>query len=100
MTDNTPNGVIDDGKGYVEPLRERGAFDGLGNIRDGHHGIQVEPTFLFEEIDAGGIGEQMAWMSDAMSQVEERRAETEQSTLVQTDGGRNQRSVDTDTDRS
>lgn len=75
------------GQDYVEPLRERGAFDGLGNIRDAHYGIQVEPTFLFEEIDADGIGEQMAWLSDAVSQLEERRSETQQATLLQTDGG-------------
>ncbi|WP_135363465.1 DUF6884 domain-containing protein [Halosimplex halophilum] len=75
------NLIVLAGKDYVEPLRERGAFDGLGNIREGCQRIQVEPTFLFEEIDADGIGEQMAWMSDAMSQVEGRGTETEQVTL-------------------
>lgn len=93
------NLIVLAGKDYVEPLRERGAFDGLGNIRDGHHGIQIEPTFLFEEIEAGGIGEQMAWMSDAMSQVEERQSETEQATFVQTDGGRNDQCCETATDQ-
>jgi len=88
------------GKDYVEPLRERGAFDGLGNIRDAHYGIQIEPTFLFEEIDADGIGEQMAWMSDAMSQVEKRRSETQQSTLVAaTDGGATPGETGTATER-
>lgn len=81
------NLIVLAGQDYVEPLRERGAFDGLGNIREGHEGIQVEPTFLFEEIDADGIGEQMAWLSDAMSQVEERRSESQQITLSQTAGG-------------
>ena len=95
------NLIVLAGKDYVEPLRERGAFDGLGNIRDGHHGIQVEPTFLFEEIGAGGIGEQMAWMSDAISQVEERRSETEQTSLVAaTDGDETPGKTSTGTDRS
>lgn len=33
-------------------------------------GLPVEPRFLFEEIDAGGIGEQMAWLSDAVDRLD------------------------------
>lgn len=66
---------------YVDPLRERKAFDGLRHMRDNHPGIPIEPTFLFEEIDAAGIGEQMAWLSDAVSQFEERQTAGEQSGL-------------------
>jgi len=52
------------GKRYIEPLRERGAFD-----------VGPEVTFPLQEHDLGGIGEQMGWLTD---QVE---------TAAVTDGG-------------
>lgn len=62
------------GKRYIEPLRERGAFD-----------VEPEVTFPLQEHDLGGIGEQMGWLTD---QVE---------TTAATDGGR---CVQAGTDRS
>lgn len=61
------------GKSYVEPLVERGVFEyGIsrmaGNPNQGHK-QPLRTRFLFEEIDAGGIGEQMAWLSDAIERL-------------------------------
>ncbi len=62
------------GKSYVEPLRERGVFEyGIarmaGNPNEGFK-QPLRTRFLFEEIDAGGIGEQMAWLSDAIERLD------------------------------
>jgi len=62
------------GEKYVEPLRDRGVFEyGISRMTgDPNHGftLPVETRFLFEEIDAGGIGEQMAWLSDAVDRLD------------------------------
>lgn len=76
------------GQSYVEPLRERGVFEyGIarqtGNPNEGWT-FPLETRFLFEEIDAEGIGEQMAWLSDAVDRLDEVGGRTEQS---QFDGG-------------
>lgn len=41
------------GRTYVDPLRERETF---------HAGIEPRVVFPFQELDLGGIGEQMAWL--------------------------------------
>lgn len=63
------------GQRYVEPLRERGVFDyGIermaGDPNDLRHAPGLRTRFLFEEIPAEGIGHQMAWLSDAVGQLE------------------------------
>jgi len=81
------------GRDYVEPLRERGVFEyGIARMgNDPNSGVKfpLETRFLFEEIPAGGNGEQMGWMSDAIERLEpvvSDAAESDQSTLA--DGGR------------
>ncbi|AUX09316.1 hypothetical protein AArcSl_1687 [Halalkaliarchaeum desulfuricum] len=77
------------GQDYIEPLRERGVFEyGIcrmaGDPNEGYT-FPLEPRFLFEEIPAGGIGEQMGWMSDAIGRLEpvvNDRPGTEQTELV------------------
>lgn len=63
------------GKSYVEPLRERKVFEnGIARVTgDPNRGQEppIQTRFLFEEIDAGGIGEQMAWLSDAVDTIDE-----------------------------
>lgn len=65
------------GQSYLEPLRDRGVFEyGIarmaGDPNDVRHGrLDVNVRFLFEEIDAGGNGEQMAWLSDATERLGE-----------------------------
>lgn len=59
------------GQRYIEPLREREVFAHLGDF--GHDGVPDLPItvrFLFEEIDAEGIGEQMAWLSEAVDRLD------------------------------
>lgn len=81
------------GQDYIEPLRERGVFEyGIarmtGDPNEGYT-FPLKPRYLFEEIPAGGNGEQMGWMSGVIEQLEplvNEQAETEQQTLV-TDGG-------------
>jgi hypothetical protein len=76
------------GKDYIEPLRERGVFEYgisrvVGNPNEGYK-PPVEPRYLFEEIPAGGNGEQMAWMSDVIERLEplvNDQPNTEQATL-------------------
>lgn len=80
------------GKNYIEPLRSRGVFEyGIarmaGNPNEGYK-QPLRTRFLLEEIDAGGIGEQMAWLSDAIERLGPHVTEqepSEQTTL--TDGG-------------
>jgi len=74
------------GKKYVEPLRERGVFRyGIsrmaGDVNDIHE-LPVDVQFLFEEIDAGGIGEQMGWMSEAIEALGGAAELSEQATLA------------------
>lgn len=62
------------GQDYIGPLRERGVFEyGIarqtGNPNEGYT-FPLETRFLFEEIPAGGNGEQMGWMSVAIEQLE------------------------------
>lgn len=67
--------VVLAGQDYIEPLRERGVFEYgtarmTGDPNDVRFKLPATPRFLFEEIDAGGIGEQMAWLSDAVDRME------------------------------
>lgn len=62
------------GQDYINPLRERGVFEyGIsrmtGNPNEGYK-FPLEPRYLFEEIPAGGNGDQMGWMSEAISRLE------------------------------
>ena len=73
--DATPTSlVVLAGSSYVEPLQDRGVFEyGISRLgADPNTGwtLPIEPRFLFDEIDAGGIGEQMGWMSDAIDRLE------------------------------
>jgi len=63
------------GQDYIRPLRERGVFKfGItrmaGNPNEQLRPIDVRVRSLFEEIDAGGIGEQMGWLSDSVDRLE------------------------------
>jgi hypothetical protein len=77
------------GQDYIDPLRERGVFEyGIsrmtGDPNEGYT-FPLEPRFLFEEIPAGGNGEQMGWMSSAIEKLEplvSEQAQTEQATLA------------------
>lgn len=76
------------GKKYIEPLQERGVFEyGISRMTgDPNQGpkFPLQTRFLFDEIDAGGIGEQMGWMSEVIGQLEplvNDKDESEQSTL-------------------
>lgn len=76
------------GQGCIEPLRERGVFEyGIarmsGNPNRGYT-LPVRTRYLFEEIDADGIGEQMGWLSDVIDRLQplvNDRAATEQTIL-------------------
>ncbi len=62
------------GQDYLDPLRERGVFENgiarmTGNPNEGVT-FPLRPRFLFEEIDADGIGEQMAWLSGAIERLD------------------------------
>lgn len=62
------------GQSYLEPLKERGVFEyGIarmaGDPNEGYT-LPVDVRFLFENIPAGGNGEQMGWLSDAVSRLE------------------------------
>ena len=62
------------GSSYTEPLAERGVFEyGIsrmaGNPNAGRK-FPLQERFLFDHIDAGGIGEQMGWMSEAIERLE------------------------------
>ncbi|MFW5900483.1 MAG: DUF6884 domain-containing protein [Halodesulfurarchaeum sp.] len=62
------------GEKYIDPLRERGVFEyGISKMVAGANGplLPVKRTrFLFEELDAGGNGEQGSWLHDATDRVE------------------------------
>jgi len=74
------------GQDYIEPLRKRGVFEyGIsrmaGDVNDIYE-LPVDVRFLFEEIEAGGIGEQMAWMSEAIEALGGTADRSEQATLT------------------
>jgi len=61
------------GSNYLDPLVKRGVFEyGIarmaGNPNQGRT-FPLQERFLFDEIDAGGIGEQMGWMSEAIERL-------------------------------
>lgn len=72
------------GRDYVAPLRERDVFE-RGYFRSPAHPTDYvgpdrpEVTFLFDEIDADGIGEQMARLSDAVERLAADSPATEQA---------------------
>ena len=78
------------GERYVQPLRERGVFEyGIARMAgDPNEGYTLPVSFryLFEEIDADGIGEQMAWLSDAVSRLDEPAGVTGQTSLGEWSG--------------
>lgn len=94
------------GQKYIEPLRKRGVFEyGISKMVSGRDGplLPVEHTrYLFEEIDAGGNGEQGSWLHEAADQIEEHRSPDrgEQQILVTDGSGWNGRSLHTGSDRS
>ena len=74
------------GQDYIEPLRERGVFEFgasrmMGDVNDAYE-LPVDVRSLFEEIDAGGIGEQMGWMSEAIEALGGPADRSEQATLA------------------
>lgn len=76
------------GQDYIEPLRERGDFEyGISRMAgDPNEGYKqpLRVRYLFEEIDASGIGEQMGWLSDVIERLEPLipdRSETKQTEL-------------------
>lgn len=73
------------GQDYIDPLRERGVFEyGISRMtQNPNEGFlfPLEPRFLFEEIPAGGNGEQMGWMSDVIERVDERSSSGDQHGL-------------------
>ncbi|WP_435065935.1 DUF6884 domain-containing protein [Halobaculum sp. EA56] len=71
-TDPADEIVVLAGRSYVDPLRERETF---------HAGIDPAVSFPFEQLDLGGIGEQMSWLGERVD-----AATAEQQRLV-TDGG-------------
>ena len=56
--------VVLAGQSYLDPLRERDAFEGS------KRGLPAEPEFPFETQDLGGIGEQMAWLDEATAAIQ------------------------------
>lgn len=61
------------GRKYLDPLRERETFAA---------GVEPLVRFPFQELDLGGIGEQMAWLDERI-----RRAGLDQSILSHFGGG-------------
>lgn len=63
------------GQDYIEPLRERGVFEyGIARMTGNPNGGYTFPLavrYLFEEIPAGGNGEQMGWLSTAIGRIED-----------------------------
>ena len=61
------------GQKYLEPLHERGVFEyGISRMTGDVNQFRSFPfdtRYLFENIDAGGNGEQMAWLQDAISRL-------------------------------
>ena len=76
------------GQKYIEPLRERGVFEyGISKMAKPGGGGPLLPVdrtrFLFEELDAGGNGEQGSWLHEATDAIEDHRTgESEQQTLA------------------
>ena len=68
--------VVLAGRSYIHPLKEREAFAA---------GIEAPVVYPLQQNNLGGIGEQMAWLSDRISSTN-----TTQQTLV-TDGGQDAR---------
>jgi len=62
------------GSSYTDPLVERGVFEYSISRMAGNPNIgrkfPLQERFLFDAIDAGGIGEQMGWMSEAIERLE------------------------------
>lgn len=61
------------GQKYITPLRDRGVFEyGIarmaGDPNEGHT-FPLETRYLFEEIPAGGNGEQMGWLSEVIDRL-------------------------------
>lgn len=58
------------GQDYLDALRERGVFEyGIARMHgDPNEGwtLPVRVRYLFEEIDASGIGQQQRWLTDAV----------------------------------
>ena len=78
------------GQDYIEPLRQRGVFEyGIAKMAKPGGGGPLLPVdrtrFLFEELDAGGIGEQGSWLHEARDVVEQHR--TPERGTQQTLGG-------------
>jgi len=71
--------VVLAGRSYIHPLKEREAFAA---------GIEAPVVYPLQQNNLGGIGEQMAWLSDRISSTN-----TTQQTLV-TDGGQDARPGD------
>lgn len=61
------------GQRYLDPLRERGTFtygsSRIYRVSDSKSGLPIQTRFLFEEIDAGGNGEQMRWLDNAVQRI-------------------------------
>lgn len=79
------------GQDYIEPLRERGVFEyGIsrmsGDPNEGYT-FPLEPRYLFEEIPAGGNGDQMGWMSSAIEELEPLVTGEPDTEQVALDGG-------------
>lgn len=78
------------GSSYLEPLRERGVFEyGTSRMSD-HDGmgseLDLDVRFVFDEIDASGIGKQMGWLSDQIDRLEPIVAEREKDVRIPTPG--------------
>lgn len=84
-TSNATTLLVLAGQSYIDPLRERGVFKyGISRMAgdvNKMHELPVHVRFLFEEIEADGIGEQMGWMSEAIGALGEAEKQTQQVTL-------------------
>lgn len=65
--------VVLAGRRYLDPLRDRDVFTA---------GIEPRVVFQFQQLDLGGIGEQMAWLSKRIES-----ADQHQTTLRSSPGG-------------
>jgi hypothetical protein len=79
------------GQDYIQPLRDRGVFEyGIsrmaGNPNEGYT-FPLKPRYLFEEIPAGGNGDQMGWMSSAIEELEPLVTGEPETEQVALDGG-------------
>lgn len=69
------------GQSYIEPLRERGVFEyGIAKMAKPGGGGPLLPVdrtrYLFEELDAGGNGQQGSWLHEARDAVEAHRSDS------------------------